>query len=69
MVNIFGVISTTFLSIERKIYRSEIRKVAKEVGENPNIAGGHPAKTFMYRDKDHCCKLKKEKQFLRSVIL
>lgn len=27
------------------------------------IAGGHPAKTFMYRDKDHYYKLKKEKKF------
>ena len=27
------------------------------------IAGGHPAKTFMYRDKDHYFKLKKEKKF------
>ncbi|MHA1199812.1 MAG: acyltransferase [Candidatus Heimdallarchaeaceae archaeon] len=27
------------------------------------IAGGHPAKTFMYRDKEHYYKLKEEKQF------
>ncbi len=28
------------------------------------IAGGHPAKAFSYRDKDHYFKLKKEKKFL-----
>ena len=27
------------------------------------IAGGHPAKVFKYRDKDHYYKLKKEKKF------
>ncbi|MCE7740852.1 MAG: acyltransferase [Candidatus Heimdallarchaeota archaeon] len=27
------------------------------------IAGGHPAKTFKYRDKDHYYKLKEEKKF------
>ncbi|MCK5157665.1 MAG: acyltransferase [Candidatus Heimdallarchaeota archaeon] len=170
MINILGVISTILRLIRRRIYRSQIRKVAKEVGENlkvnfksrvnrntilgnnvsfngvkirgdgevvigdnfhsgPDIllltrnhnyegtkipydetyirkkiviednvwigarciivgevtigegaiiqagsvvikdippcgiAGGHPAKTFMYRDKDHYFKLKKEKKF------
>jgi len=28
------------------------------------IAGGHPAKVFKYRDKEHYYKLKKEKKFL-----
>lgn len=27
------------------------------------IAGGHPAKVFKYRDKEHYCKLKELKQF------
>lgn len=27
------------------------------------IAGGHPAKTFKYRDKEHYLKLKEEKRF------
>lgn len=27
------------------------------------IAGGHPAKVFKYRDKDHYCKLKKEGKY------
>ncbi len=36
------------------------------VGEIPKyaIAGGHPAKPFAYRDKDHYEKLKREKKFL-----
>ncbi len=37
MVNILGVISTIFRSIKRKTYRSQIRKVAKEVGENLKV--------------------------------
>lgn len=30
---------------------------------NYAIAGGHPAKTFKYRDKEHYLKLKEEKKF------
>lgn len=37
LVNILGVISTTFQTIKRKRYRSQITKVAKEVGENLKI--------------------------------
>lgn len=36
--------------------------VIKDI-EPCGIAGGHPAKTFMYRDKDHYYKLKEEKKF------
>ncbi len=37
------------------------------VGKIPKyaIAGGHPAKPFIYRDKEHYEKLKKEKKFLK----
>jgi acetyltransferase-like isoleucine patch superfamily enzyme len=36
--------------------------VVKDI-EPCGIAGGHPAKVFKYRDKDHYYKLKKEKKF------
>ena len=36
--------------------------VIKDI-EPCGIAGGHPAKVFKYRDKDHYYKLKKEKKF------
>ena len=37
MINILGVISTILRLIRRRIYRSQIRKVAKEVGENLKV--------------------------------
>jgi acetyltransferase-like isoleucine patch superfamily enzyme len=36
--------------------------VVKDI-EKCAIAGGHPAKTFKYRDTEHYEKLKKEKKF------